>query len=70
MKFILNFDMNGAAFDEGNAAMETARILRKVAAEIESGFDVPGHFQTVRDVNGNRVGQYAAKPDDYSAGSY
>lgn len=69
MKFVLNFSMDNLAFDEGAAPAEVARLLRAVADEIESAGDVPRQFQTLRDVNGNRIGQWAAKPDDYTPGS-
>lgn len=64
MKFILTVAMDNAAFD-GCAAEELARILSDVAENLRASGDVPQCFQTIRDVNGNRVGQYAAKPSDY-----
>ena len=65
MKFILRLSMNNAAFAE-NQARELAAILYEIAAKIESADTVPEQFQNIRDSNGNTVGQYAAKPDDYA----
>lgn len=69
MKFILRIDLKGAAFDDGAAPSEVVRILREAAEQIEGWQDLPGYFQNLRDVNGNTVGQYAAKPDDYDTAS-
>lgn len=44
---------NNAAFSEDSAA-ECARILREIAGKLENG----SSDQTVRDVNGNRVGEF------------
>jgi hypothetical protein len=44
------------AFADGNGASEVARILRKIADEIESG--VRGNH-VVLDLNGNKAGSYA-----------
>lgn len=64
--FTVRIDCNNAAFVDyeeatyESAAPELARILRKIANDIENGgqFDF---FQTIRDVNGNDVGRYALK---------
>lgn len=66
MKFTVSINCKNAAFCESDepttttAAPELARILRKIADDIESGstFD---YFQTIRDANGNDVGRYAMK---------
>ena len=62
-RFTLNIDTSNAAFED-ESAPELARILRRIADDIADGrkFDM---FQTIQDVNGNDVGQYAEKPDDY-----
>ena len=66
MKFIIRIDLQNAAFADGNEGAELARILRKMADSIESAGEAPRCFEKVRDVNGNTVGQYAAKPADYA----
>lgn len=66
MKFILRISMENAAFADGSEGTELARILRKVADSIENTGEAPRCFENVRDSNGNTVGQYAAKPDDYA----
>lgn len=43
---------------------EVARILREIADTVESS-GCPYHFTTIHDKNGNDVGRYALKPDDY-----
>lgn len=59
--FTLTLDTDNAAFDDGNAAAETARILRDCADRIERGDDgdwtLDGIVLSLYDVNGNRVGQ-------------
>lgn len=64
MKFNLYVNCDNAAFDS-NPAPEVVRILREVAQQIEDAGEVPDMFKTIRDVNGNDVGRYALKPDDY-----
>lgn len=56
---LLDIQLEGdhAAFADGNAHRETARILREIADEIETGNNT-GLYQTVRDVNGNRCGAW------------
>ena len=66
MKFIMHINMENAAFAEGNEGAELARILRKMADSIESAGEAPRSFENIRDVNGNTVGRYAAKPADYA----
>lgn len=56
MSFSLEFETDNAAFADDNARAECARILRKVAAQIESGSD----GENIRDVNGNRIGEWSA----------
>ncbi len=53
--FTLQIRTDNAAFDGGNAPSEVARILRDTATVIEGGQSIV----TLRDVNGNRVGQAA-----------
>ena len=51
--FKLTIRTDNAAFENG-AATETARILRKIAKQIEDG-ELEGN---ARDFNGNTVGSY------------
>jgi hypothetical protein len=68
MYFKLNIDCGNAAFCDADyptyqsAAPELARILRKIADDIENGAQYD-FFQTIHDVNGNDVGRYAIKHD-------
>lgn len=52
--------MDNAAFADGNAAVETARILREVATRLESGHE----SGLVREINGNTVGQWDIDPPE------
>lgn len=64
MKLTLEIDSDNAAFQDGNAGSETARILRKVAAQLE---DWPGANEFtigLRDVNGNKCGSVSAEHQD------
>ena len=63
MKFQLYIGTDNAAF-EPDPSQELATLLRKVAAKIESGEDY-SMFQTIHDTNGNDVGRFALKSDDY-----
>lgn len=73
MKFILNVSTDNAAFHrdtgeewEHDPGPELARILRKIADKVEhEPLETYTMFQTILDVNGNDVGRYALKPDDY-----
>ena len=59
MKFTLTFDMDNDAFMEGNANREVARILRKVAQDMDRyPADLSNEKFAVRDLNGNKVGTY------------
>ena len=66
MECIIRIGLENAAFDDGNEGAELARILRKLADSIESAGEAPRCFEKIRDINGNTVGQYAAKPADYA----
>lgn len=56
--FELKIETDNAAFgeDEGDAAREVARILRELADRMDS--DLWNRTETVRDINGNRVGSF------------
>ena len=62
--FRLFIDTDHAAFGDDGAArgVEVARILRDVAARIETEGDIWDWYQTLFDVNGNDVGRAAFKP--------
>ncbi len=49
---IVQFNTDNAAFDE--ATTEIARILRKIAEDVENGETAKG----ILDFNGNRIGQW------------
>ena len=53
MEFKLSFNMDNAAFD-GNPEVEVARILRKLADNVELT-QVDNY--SLRDANGNKIGQ-------------
>ena len=55
MKFILEFDCDNAAFDNGNLYDEAARILRAAANDL---VDNAVRRSIVRDINGNIVGSF------------
>lgn len=61
MSFSLIIETDNAAFEELNAPVEIARILRVVAGKFEADVYQPGGVLT--DINGNTVGHYI-----YSAG--
>lgn len=52
MAFRINLDTDNAAFTEDGS--EVARLLRKVADDIDNG----GRDGSLRDINGNRVGSW------------
>lgn len=49
---------DNAAFDEGGTGVECARILRKLADELERAGDIGGDSGNLYDINGNRVGEW------------
>jgi hypothetical protein len=55
MTFKLSIVCDNAAFDDGNAGSEIARILREVANELD-GDDAEGYEKRLTDMNGNAVG--------------
>lgn len=55
--FRVEIETDSAAFDDDGAGHEVARILRKLACDVESGGTTWfGGETTLRDANGNRVG--------------
>jgi hypothetical protein len=62
-RFQLFVNTDNEAFQD-DPSTELVRILRDVASRIECG-DMYDMFRTILDVNGNDVGGFALKPDDY-----
>lgn len=56
MKFKLSIDCGNSAFDDGDAPLEVARILRQLAERLEPRVDLPASV-LLFDVNGNHVGE-------------
>lgn len=63
MKFEINMRSGNAAFSDGNAPHETARILRETADRIDRG-DTDGNL---RDINGNTIGHFVLEIEDDDA---
>jgi hypothetical protein len=59
MKFTIQIDCDNAAFED-DIGTELSRILRGVAANVESS-DIRPSKVPVRDANGNTCGWYQAK---------
>lgn len=61
MTFTVTINMDNAAFEEdGQAgANEVARILKRLASQVQSS----GFIHTLRDINGNEVGESSAETD-------
>lgn len=57
MKAIIEIDMDGAAFGKSDYEQdaEVARMLRKLAADLDGGVDCAG---TLADTNGNTCGRF------------
>ena len=55
--FIIKFKTDNAAFDGKYLFDESARILKKIAHDIEQGNDIGN----CRDINGNKVGEWSLK---------
>ena len=59
MKFKVVIDVENAAFEDENMGTELARILREVADTVDgTSGETESIWGTLRDVNGNKVGQY------------
>jgi len=50
--------MDNAAFEDGNAGAELARILGELAAKVSRVEITPGRGWDLFDVNGNKVGTF------------
>ena len=57
MTFKLKADLENAAFEDGCSGNEMARILRKLADQLE-GMALTGERGTLQDFNGNTIGQW------------
>lgn len=62
----IEFETDNAAFGDGNATYETARILRNIADRIKGGATEGGAY----DFNGNHVGKWSVSfwASDYLEG--
>jgi hypothetical protein len=59
MKFVVDItNLNNAAFDDNGKSGEIARILRDVAAKLETG----RYEGNALDINGNTVGMWGFEP--------
>jgi hypothetical protein len=57
MKLKLTMDLGNAAFSDGNAGREVARILHQLAVAVEQWSGANQFEEGLWDVNGNRVGE-------------
>jgi hypothetical protein len=60
MNLILKIESDNAAFQDGNAGAEAARILREAAVAMERGVWGGTVSSILRDFNGNKVGTLEA----------
>lgn len=74
MKFALTIDCGNDAFCDSDgqctidsAKYEIARILKSISIRIDEN-GLSGMFENIKDINGNIVGKYAIKPNDYFKG--
>jgi len=58
-KFVVEIEMENAAFAEGDLATELARILKEVIQLVNDGYTMRG----LHDVNGNMVGHFEIKDE-------
>lgn len=56
----INIELDNAAFD-GDAGYEVARILRRMADELEAGPCLDGYRNVLIDIKGNKVGMAVVK---------
>ena len=67
-KFMLQITTGNDAFGEPGSdeeRREIARILRETADRIALGSEDIGFFRNLRDLNGNIVGTFALKDENY-----
>lgn len=60
VKFFVNIDSDNDAFQDGNAAAELQRILRRIVQQL----DVSDGGEVIKDVNGNTVGEWGLMTED------
>lgn len=58
MKAKLTLEMENAAFADGMAGQEVARILRQLADKIQDWPGANAFNLGLRDINGNKVGKF------------
>ena len=59
MRALIEIEIDGAAFEDEQNTHEVCRILRKLAAKLELGGELmEDDAETLRDINGNRVGVF------------
>lgn len=63
MRFSFNVQCNNAAFEGPERQHEIARMLSVAAEEVSLRGIQPGDSFVARDVNGNKVGEYALTDD-------
>ena len=59
VKFFVNIDSGNDAFQEGNAAAEVQRILRRIIQRLDVS-----DGEVIKDVNGNTVGEWGLMTED------
>jgi O-succinylbenzoate synthase len=57
VKLKIEINMDNAAFGDGDAGAEVARILRRLADKYESYGDMANIENVILDINGNKVGR-------------
>lgn len=60
MKVTIEIDCGNSAFDfdNGGAAPEVARILKKLGERIQDDYNLPDYELGLYDINGNKVGKF------------
>ena len=63
MRYILEINVDNAAFEKNNLGLEVARILRKASGDLEDvgWINASKDMGSLRDINGNRVGRHGFK---------
>lgn len=62
MKAVMTLSLDNAAFEDCGAGRELARILRKLAGQVESWPGVNTFSLSAMDFNGNKIGTFQVKP--------
>lgn len=68
-QFIIAIDTGNDAFS-GFPGLAMAILLKDIACKLESQYreELPKMTQTIKDINGNSVGNYCERPDGYEFG--